>query len=194
MFWEISALILQAVQMGLYLTALDHYRDKLEDLAQDLCDYADANRDQYLIFRQCDPDFYDYYKTLPDYEQCDSNVQRAKGAAFHGYGSRLRRALRTNRGYTPLTKVHLNNMVSNDAVAQSALTRAVTCIKERKYEDNHVLERWSAIVSAPIGVEGSHAAATSAIIRQSFSNLKSLGQGFNSAGAAFGTQLFRVLD
>lgn len=194
MFWQIASIVLQVVQLGLYITALEHYKDKLEEFADWLCDSADDNRDRYLEYRECDPDFYDYYKSLPDYTQCDSNVKRSKGAAYHGYGSRLRRSLRTTRGYTPMTKVHLNNMLSSDAIAQTALTRATQRIKERRYEDNHVLARWSAIVSAPIGVERYYTGASTTIIQESFRNLKALGQGFNSAAAAFGSQLFRVLN
>lgn len=194
MFWEIAGLILQAVQLGLYLSALDQYRGKLEDLAQWLCDSADLNRDIYLSLRDSDPDFYEYYKTLPEYQLCQSAVERGKGDAFRQYGRRLRRSLRTNRGYTPLNKVHLNNVFAADALMQTAHHRATTEIKERSRVDSHVLERWSAIVGAPVGVEKYYPGATNNIIQQSFQNLRSLGQGFNSAGAAFGTQLYRILD
>lgn len=194
MFWEIAGIIANVAQLVAQLSAINNYKSKLEFFADQLCTWADNNRDKYLDLRACDPDFYNYYKSLPGYTSCDSSVARSKGAAYHGYGSRLRRAIKTNRGYTPLAKVHLNHMLSEDAIAQTALTRVVTEIKERKREDNHVLQQWSAIVGAPVGVERYYSGSSAAIIQQSFTNLKALSQGFNSAGAAFGTSLYRILD
>ena len=52
-----------------------------------------------------------------------------------------------------MANVHLNNMVSSQAIAETAVTRSVRTIKERNIVDDHVLERWSAIVGAPVGVE-----------------------------------------
>lgn len=193
MFWEIAGLILNVVQLGLYLTSLDKYRDKLEDFADWLCDTADANRDQYLLLRGCDPDFYEYYKTLPDYQICQSSIMRSKGAAWHNYGSQLRRSIRTTRGYNKMANLNINYLLGSNAVAQSGLTRSVRIIKEKELVDDHILERWSAIVGAPIGVERYYAGATNTIIQESFRNIKSLSQGFNSAAASFGTQLYRVL-
>lgn len=194
MFWQIAGIVLQIVQAGLNLAGLSKYKGKLEDFADQLTVWAVNNRDNYLALRDCDPDFYAYYKSLPDYTVCDESINRAKGAAFHGYGSKMRRALKTNKGYTPLAKVHLNNMLSQDAITQAALTRSVQAVKENKNVDNHILQQWSAIVGAPVGVERYYAGSSAAIIQQSFTNLKSLGQGFNSAAAAFGTSLHRILE
>jgi len=194
MYWQIASLILEVVQLGLHLAGLNHYKGKLEDFAGELCDWADDDKAEYLALRASDPDFYDYYKTLPDKQICQSAINRGKGAAFHGYGAKMRRALKTTRGYTPMVKVHLNNTLSQDAIAQTHLTRTVTAIKERRLHDSHILERWSNIVSAPVGVERYNSGASSAIIQQSFTNLKSLGRGFNSAGAAFGTTLYGILN
>lgn len=194
MFWEIAGLIIQATQLGLYLSSLSNYEGKLQDFATWLCDTADDNRDQYILLRDTDPDFYAYYQALPNRDICESAIDRGKGAAFHGYGSRYRRAKRTTRGFNQMANVHLNYMLSPDAVAQAGLNRAVTTIKEKNISDEHVLERWSAIVGAPVGVERYYAGATNTIIQESFRNIKALGQGFNSAGAAFGNQLYRILD
>lgn len=194
MFWEIASLILQATQLGLYLSSLSNYEGKLQDLATWLCDTADDNRDQYILLRDCDPDFYAYYQALPDRDVCESAIDRGKGSAWYNYGAKLRRAKRTTRGFNQMSNVQLNYLLGSDAVAQTGLNRVVTTIKEKAVKDDHILERWSAIVGAPIGVERYYAGATSSIIQESFRNLKSLGQGFNSAGAAFGNQLYRILN
>jgi len=191
--WELAPLVLSIIQMGLYLSAVDKYKDRLEDYAEYLHDCADTMKEKYKTLRDCDPDFYERYKSLPDYAICENNIQRSKGAAFFGYGSRLRQSLSTVRGYTPLAKVHLNNLVSSQAISQSAITRADTIIRERNRQDEHTLERWAAIVGAPVGVESHSAAASKVIISESFKSLKAFSQGFNSAGALFGRSLFGVL-
>lgn len=193
-YWEIASLILQVVQMGYYLNAVDNYKDKLEDLGQWLCDTADAEAAVYESFRDCDPDFYEYYTSLPSYEECNSAVNRSKGAAFASYGANLRRRVSSVRGYTPLAKVHWNNLVSDGAVAESSVTRVVNKIRERKRVHSHTLERWSAIVSAPVAVEAYRPSIVNGITQQSFRSLKGAARGFNSAGTAFGNTLFQVLN
>lgn len=192
-FWEIASLFLQIVQMGYYLTALDKYKDKLEELATWLCDTADINKAHYKSFRDRDPAFYEYYQTLPGYSVCDTNVRRGKGAAFFKYGAKLRRTMHAGRGYTPLANVTTNIILGSDAVSESSVHRATTYMNEQTRVDGHVLARWDAIVSAPIGQERYQAAYTNQIIDQSFKTIKALGQGFNSAASAFGTSLYRVL-
>ena len=192
-FFELAPLVLSILQMGFYLSAVDKYKDRLEDYAEYLHDCADRMKEKYVSLRDCDPDFYAYYKSLPDYNICETNIQRSKGAAFFGYGSRLRQSLSTVRGYTPLAKVHLNNLVSSQAVSQSAITRVDTLIRERNRQDEHTLERWAAIIGAPVGVESHSPAASKVIIGESFKSLKAFSQGFNSAGALFGRSLFGVL-
>jgi len=159
-----------------------------------LCECADTEKEKYKSFRDSDPDFYEYYKTLPDYVECQSAIKRSKGEAFYNYGANLRRRIRTTRGYNKLANVHLNNMLSSQAINEAAISRAVTCVRERKRRDNHVLERWSAIISAPVGVERHQASIINGVVNSSFSSLKGYSRGFNSAGAAFGTSLFRILD
>ena len=194
MFWEIASLVLQVLQMGYYLNAVDEHKDKLEELAQWLCDTADAEAAVYQSFRDCDPDFYQYYMTLPDYEECESAINRNKGAAFHRYGASFRGNVGNIRGYTPMAKVHLNNLSAEAAVAQASLDRSVTKIRERSRSNAHTLERWSAIVSAPVAVEAYRPSIVNGITNQSFRSLKGAAQGFNSAGAAFGKTLFEVLN
>lgn len=194
MFWEIASIILQVAQLGFYITAVDKYKDKLEDLAQWLCDCAEVEREKYESFRDCDPDFYAYYKELADYAQCESNIKRNKGEAWRKYGVNLKRAVRGNRGYTPLANVYANQVLSAQPIAEIALNRASTTIRERGRVNNHILERWSAIVSAPVAVEGYQPAIVSTIIADSFKNLKGYARGFNSAGAALGNSLFNLLN
>lgn len=194
MFWELAGIIVQVAHIALHMSGIVKYKGRLEDLAQDLCDMADVNRGYYETYRDCDPDFYEYYKTLPDSPACDQAISRSRGAAYADYAQSMRRSLKTVRGYSPLTKVHLNNMLCGNAIAQANQHRTVTMMRERANEDEHVLERWSAIVSAPVGVEKFYANATGAIISQSFKSLRAAGQGFNSAAAGLGTQLFKVLN
>jgi hypothetical protein len=193
-FWQIASLFLSVVQLGLYISAVRKYKGRLEDLADGLCVLADTEAMKYMEFRDCDPDFYDYYKSLPDYEECQSAIKRNKGASFFKYGSNIRRRQHSNRGYTPLTMVHWNQYHGQDAVYEAAVSRALTCIKERERRNDHILERWSAIVSAPVGVERYSPGTINPIINAQFSSLKQFGRGFNSAGAAFGTSLFQVLN
>lgn len=193
-FWEIAPIIIQIAQMYLHLSALDTYRKKLEELADWLSMTADKERIAYESFRDADPAFYDYYKSLPDYAICKSAVKRNKGEAFYKYGAKTRRKIRTTRGFSPLSRVTVNTAFSSQAVHEAAVARAVTYIRERKRRDNHTLERWSAIVSAPVAVERYQAQAVNNITSSSFRSMKGFARGFNSAGMQLGTSLFRVLN
>lgn len=193
-FWQIAGLILQVVQMFLYLAAVRKYKEKLEEFADYLRDSGMADEEKYMTIRDCDPDFYAYYKGLPLYAPCESAIKRNKGEAFFKYGSQLRRRLRSTRGYTPLTRVHFNTQAMHQAISEAAVSRAITCIRENKRVDAHILERWSAIVSAPVNVEGYSPAFAKQIVDSNFRSLKGFARGFNSAGAALGTSLFRILN
>lgn len=192
--WEIASLLLQIAQMALYLDAIDKYKEKLDELAAWLCDTADINKEFYKEFKDCDPDFYEYYKTLPDYAICESAVKRAKGVGFHVYGENLRSSFQSNRGFTPLKRIHYNQMFGHEPLVAVANHRAGTYIQERNRVQDHTLERWKAIVGAPVNIEAYSANITSVIIKQSFNHLHSAAQGFNSAGAAAGTTLYNILN
>lgn len=194
MSFQTAGIVISIVQLAAYFDLVLDYKDKLEDFADNLDTWADQDQVTYLQFRSYDPDFYDHYLNLPNYQICNGAVERGKGAAFHQYGERLRRSMRTTRGYSPLTNVHLNNMVSTDPIAQAGLSRVVNQIKEKSNVDEHILERWSAIVGAPVGVERYNASAANSIITQNTKGLISAAQGFNSAGVAFGTQLYGLLN
>lgn len=192
--WQITELVASIILLQKQISAFSDYTSKLKSFAGQIGTWADEDKGHYQALRANDIDFYNYYRNLPDYTVCDSAIDRSKGAAFYRYGSQLRRGMRTNRGYTPMTNVHLNNMLSPQAVAEVAVNRSVRTIKEKNIMDDHVLERWSAITGAPVGVERYHAGATSAIISESFRNIKSLGQGINSAGATLGSQIYEILN
>lgn len=185
-FWEISGLVLSAVQLGVYIDKVGDYKEKLETYADYLETVADNNRAIYEGFRNSDPSFYSYYQGLPSYSICNSSVHRSKGASLFAYGNELRSLTQTTRGYSQLEKVHINNMAGNRFVAKSALDRGRTHIKERARQNDHTLERWAAIVSAPVGVERYQASAMNNVIESSFRSLTSASQGFNSAGISFG--------
>lgn len=193
-FWQLAGMGVQLAQMLLYLASVDEYKDKLEKMAEWLAVYADDEKEKYYEMRDKDPAFYSYYKDLPDYEVCVSAIKRSKGQAFNRYGTRLRLHQRGTRGYTPWRNITLNNRFAGDAINEAAVARAVTAVTERKRHEDHILERWSAIVSAPINQEGYQASIVNGIINAQFKGFKSASRGFNSAGASFGTSLFKVLS
>lgn len=193
-FWEILPVGLSVVQMGLYVSGFAKYKGRLDTLASDLSDRAEERYIKYKELRLRDQDFFDYYDGLPDYLECDSNIKRSKGAAFAGYGRDLRRSMKVVRGYSQMNKVHLVSRLAEQAVHESAMHRAVTRINERAHVDDYVLERWNAIVRAPVDIEGVSTLSVASTINASFSTLKSFGQGFNSAGAMFGASLNRILN
>ena len=180
--------------MGFYLSSVNKYKNKLEHFAEQLSSYADSDKVQYQKFREKDPEFYEYYKTLPLYSVCHSSIKRNKGEAFQAYGSSLRRRTRITRGYTPLANVYWNVAYSGQAVSTGGIARAITQIRETKRKNNSVLERWSAIISAPVAIERHQSAAVNRVVDSSFKSLKGYARGFNSAGVAFGTSLFRILN
>lgn len=193
-FWEIAGLAVSVAQMALHLIALDNYKDRLEQMAVELKDWADLDKIQYLAFRASDPAFYAYYMGLPDYGVCENNIIRAKGAAYKKYGNAVRNSINSTRGFTPLADVHLINTYSYAPLAETAVSRAQTHIQEHKRVDDHVLERWHAIVSAPVGREAYAAGNYNTIINQSFKSLTAEAQGFNAAGVSFGNYLYQILN
>ncbi len=192
--WQISGLVLSVAQAAFHYASLQKYVSRLEDLADDVTGYADAERIHYEEFREADPDFYAYYQGLPGYNVCDSNILRSKGKPFAKYGNDVRRMKRLTRGFAPLGNVHHANQVVKEIVSESAVQRAVTAVAENARVDDHVLERWSAIVSAPVGQERYSNTFYSSIINQSFESLKAHGRGFNSAGVSVGNYLYQILN
>lgn len=187
--WQNVQLLASISQFILYLVGFNNYKDRLEDLADEHVERSDTKTEQYKELRSHDQEYYDYYNTLPEYEVCQSSIKRSRGTALAEYGNAVRRAFGTVNGYTPLQRVSLANTLGNNIAAAPAMKRAQTLISERAREDDHILDRWQAIISAP-----THPAATndtSAIVAASFRSLGAFGQGVNSAGTAIGTQLFQ---
>lgn len=188
-FWELANMVLSLVQMLLYLIGFNKYRKRLDSLTDELLDRADTRKGAYQTLRDKDPAFFSYYKGLPSYTMCYSNIRRARGAAFADYGRAMRRSLSSVNGYTQLQRVNLVNGLAENAVFAPAVAVTMAHIAERRRVDDHVLQRWQAIVSAP--TNAAHTDDYSSIIKSSFSGMKAFGQGANSAGVALGTQLYQ---
>lgn len=189
-FWQVAGLVLQLVQMILYIAGFIKYKERLEELAEDLIAKADQKFSIYKTLRDRDSDFFDFYNNLPDYTECDSNIRRSKGAAFADYGKAMRRVLPSVRGFTPLQKSAVANSLGQNPVQASAIKRVQTKIAERARVDDHVLQRNQAIISSPIST--SVATDVSGVIKLSFNSLYAFGQGANSAGAGLGTSLYQT--
>lgn len=189
-FWQIASLVMSIVQLIMYIEGFNKYRKRLEELAEALRKRANEKFCAYKALRDRDIEFFAYYKNLPDYDECESNIQRAKGAAFYGYGQSMRRALPTVRGYLPMQKAALANLLGADPVYRTAMKRVQTKIAERSRVDDHVLERWQAIVSAPTNPSGTQ--DYGAIIESSFKSMQAFGQGANAAMTQLGISLYRI--
>ena len=186
--WQQVQMLASIAQFALYIAGFLKYKDRLEDLADDLVGWSDSGFDRYKTLRDKDPEFYDYYNTLPDYEQCESNIKRARGAAAARYGERLRNSYRTIAGYTPHQRVAVTNLLGSDMAMAPSMKRTQTLIAERARQDDHELQRWQAIIAAPTNSAVTNDVGN--IITASFKSLSAFGQGANSAGVAIGTQLF----
>ena len=189
-FWQIAGMVLMAIQLYLYIEGFNNHRKRLEQLAEDLRGRANEKFAAYKDLRDKDPDFYDYYKSLPDYTECVSNIKRSKGAAFFSYGQQLRRTLPTVRGYLPMQKAALANLLGGDPVYRSSMKRVQTKIAERSRVDDHVLERWQAIVSAP--TNPSAVQDYGVLINSSFKSLQAFGQAANASLYTAGISLHRM--
>ena len=187
--WQNTQMLASIAQFVLYITGFNSYKKRLVDLADEATARSDDAFTRYQALRDKDPEFFDYYKTLPDYEICESNIKRARGTAAAEYGTAIRRAYSTVSGYTPFQRVTLANALGNNMASSPAMKRAQTLIAERGRQDDHVLQRWQAVISAPTNPAASN--DVSNIVQASFRSLGAFGQGVNSAGAAIGTQLFR---
>ena len=190
--WQQAQMFAAVAQFVLYIAGFISYKDRLEDLADELVTRSDEQFARYKELRDKDPEFFEYYNTLPDYEVCESNIKRSRGAAAARYGEQLRRAYQTVRGYTPLQKVHLTNMLGADMAMAPAMKRTQTLIAERSRLDDLELQRWQAIIAAPTNSAATNDVGN--IISASFRSLSAFGQGANSAGVSIGTQLFGSLN
>lgn len=189
-FWELAGFLLSLVQMLLYIAGFNKYRKRLNSLTTELLDRADGRKVAYKDLRDKDPEFYSYYKSLPGYGECATNIQRGRGAALASYNSDLRRSVKHVNGYSQAQRVNLTNRFSENVLHAPAMSRTITQIAERRRVDDHVLQRWQAIVSAP--TNPSVTADYGSIIKSSFATMGAFGQGANSAGVAVGSLAFRI--
>lgn len=193
-YWEIAGIALSIGQMVAHLRMIKRYENKLEDYAADLHNWAYQDEGVYRDFRNEDPLFYDHYRNSPLYDVCDSAVMRASGAGYHSWGKGLRDSMRSTRGYSPLSRVHLNHLIADRShfTSSAAMGRASILNAERRRRDEHILERWRAIVDAPVGIERYSASGMSQVISSSFKSLQAYAQGFNAAGVQLGTHIGRL--
>lgn len=191
-YHEIAGLALSIAQMVFYVLALYKYKDKLEDVAERLKVHADRNKEYYLYFRAADPEFYEYYLNLPDYAPCDDDIVRSNVSAFHAHGDLIREFRNVVRGFSPLSAVGLTNKAAYATANIASISRASTHIAEMRRVDDHVLARWGAIVGAPVETEGTSTDAYRFITDSLLGSISSSGQGFNSAGIAFGVYLQKL--
>ena len=191
-FWEIAGMVLSIVQMVFYIIALNKYKDKLIELAEKFTGYAQEDEALYDEFRSADPAFYNWYMGLPNYSACEGSVQRSKGQAFLNYGETLRKSKRLNRGFTPLAPILVSSSAGDTAVRVSSMRRAASHASEETRVNDHVLSRWQAIASAPVGAEGNISGAYKPVIDSTMGSFTNAARGFNSAALAFGVNLYRV--
>lgn len=193
-FWEIASIVLSLAQMIFYLDAMMDYDDKLEEYSDKLTEWAESDRAKYTKYRSADPSFYNYYMGLPDYDNCKTDVLRSKGISFYKYGDKLRATTKVNRGFTPLNAVMVSNSIGDDVVKNIAVERATKHCAEEGRVNTATLRRWSAIASAPVGAEGNIAVGFQPAITAALEGMKSAAHGFNSAGAMFGTSLYKLMN
>lgn len=177
----IAQAVFQAINAVMHSGLLDDMYDIIKKLSEALSPMADEERAHYTTIRNMEYSFYDYYRNLPDYNICDSFYKHSHGQALQIYGASLRSYLKTNRGFRSANKVHINKMVMKNYIANATHESTGKLIAERGRRDAHELERWSAIISAPIGVQDYNAGAIGNLISQSFNAFQAAGKGLNSS-------------
>lgn len=191
-FWELSQVFLSVVQMAFYLINVVKYVEKLDEMGDTLENLAKKHRSRYEEFRNKDPEFYAWYENLPKYSVCESGIRRGKGEAFHKLGNVFRKLSRMNNGYTPLTMVGRVSENTMDLLKVTGLTRALNYNSEQKRDAVDRMAHWKTIVSIPVEREGDYG-YFSKPVESMMNSLKANSEGFNSAGAAFGSSLYNFL-
>ena len=186
--WRNAQTLLAVAQFALYIVGFLNYKNKLDDLAEDLTEKSDEQFARYKELRETDQEFFDYANTLPDYEECESNILRSRGAPGTRYGEAIRGTYQANNGYTPLRNVAVANLLGKDMASAPSLKRAQTKIAERANKDDHELQRWQAIISAP--TQSAPTNDVSSVIQASFKSLGAFGRGANAAGVSIGQSYF----
>lgn len=193
-YWQLASIVLSAFQMWYYWNALDKYYEKLKDLAEKLISWARIEDDIYFKeFRDCDPDFYDWYKMMPEYSYCPSIVNRVKGKVLREYGKGMRaftKKFASSMG--PWAGINFSSNAGYNAVSTIGVRRIINRFEELKLVDETHLAKWETIITMPIGREGNPAGYKD-IATYYMKSFGQFGEGFNSAGVAFGSSLYQVL-
>lgn len=192
-FWQLGNMVLSIVQMILYYNAMRSYYKKLNWLAEKLISWARIEEDIYFKeFRDCDPDFYDWYKMMPEYSYCPSLVNRAKGKALREYGKGLRSFIKQSSGAGPWAGINASSKLGYVAVPAIGMRRISNHFDELKLVDETHLVKWETIITMPIGREGNPVAYKD-IANFYMKSFGQFGEGFNSAGFGFGRSLYEVI-
>jgi len=189
LFWENAGLLLSVIQFILYVIGFKKYRDILHKIADLSEEHADERLKAYESLRNRDKEFFEYYCNLPLYNECESNIRRSKGASYLKYGTKLRRLYNSVNGYSRMSRVRMTQHFSREAIAESAQRRVMQKIEERSLVDDHIIQRWDAIISSPTNAAVSVNLSTG--IQASFKTLGAFGRGANSAGITIGSILYR---
>lgn len=192
-FWQLGSMVLSIVQMILYISAMRRYYKKLNWLAEKLISWARIEEDIYFKeFRDTDPDFYDWYKMMPEYSYCPSLVNRAKGKMLREFGKGMRGLAKRASAIGPWAGIKLSSQMGYTAVSGIGIRRITNHFEELKLVDDSLLHKWEVIVTMPIGREDSPVGYKD-IAHFYAKSFEQFGQGFNSAGFAFGRSLYEVI-
>lgn len=192
-FWQLGSMVLSIVQMILYISAMQDYYKKLKWLADKLISWARDEEDIYFKeFRDCDPDFYDWYRLMPEYSYCPSLVNRAKGRALREFGKGMRTLEKRASQSTPWAGISVASRMGYTSVPYIGIRRITSHFEELKLVDQTLLHKWETIITMPIGREDSPVGYKD-IAHFYAKSFEQFGQGFNSAGFAFGRSLYEVL-
>lgn len=192
-FWQLGSMVLSIVQMILYIAAMRRYYRKLNWLAEKLISWARIEEDIYFKeFRDTDPDFYDWYRMMPEYSYCPSLVNRAKGRALREFGKGIRGVEKRASQIGPWAGINAASGLAYVLVPRIGLRRIANHFEELKLVDETLLHKWETIITMPIGREDSPVGYKdiASFYSKSF---QQFGQGFNSAGFAFGRSLYEVI-
>lgn len=192
-FWQLASIVLSILQMYLYCEAMEDYYTKLNELAEKLISWARDEEDIYFKeFRDCDPDFYDWYRMMPEYNYCPSIVNRSKGKMLREFGKGMRALEKHASATSPWSGINAASRLGYVTVPGVGLRRTMNHFDELKLVDDTLVRKWETIVTMPIGREDNPVAYKD--IAQLYSqSFQQFGQGVNSAGFAFGRSLYEVL-
>lgn len=189
LFWENAALLLAVTQFALYLVGFLKQKDILVGFANDAEKRAEERSKAYESLRNKDSEFFEYYCNIPEYKECESNIRRSRGASDAKYGRELRRAYRATNGYSRMSMVGVTQHLSRQHISESANRRVMAKIAERSRLDDHVIQRWDAIISSP--TNSAVNVNLNSAVEASFKTLGSFGRGVNSAGLTIGSLLWK---